>query len=92
MKRYRFKREYVVKDAEGRIYAKGEVVELSEASARHFDRKKLITLVGAENEEERPIDITRLNKADLLAHAAEQKIEIPEGATNKQIRELIEAG
>lgn len=45
MKSYRFKREYGVKDAEGRLYKKGEIVELSEASARHFDRKNLITLV-----------------------------------------------
>ncbi len=47
MKRYRFVKGYTVKDAEGCVYKKGQVVELSEASARHFSRKNLIIEVRA---------------------------------------------
>lgn len=54
MKCYKFVRSYQVKDEEARLYKKGEVVELSEASAQHFQRKNLITEVRAKKKVRTP--------------------------------------
>jgi UTP:GlnB (protein PII) uridylyltransferase len=41
-------------------------------------------------EEEAPKNLSQMNKAELLAEAAAKGVEVPEGATNKTIRNLLQ--
>lgn len=52
-----------------------------------YDGQK--TVQGGEGEDKKPL--TRMNKAELLAAAQAAGVDVPEGATNPQIIELIQA-
>lgn len=73
MKKVRFLRDYQVKAADGELYEKDYVYELSDESAQHFINRQLAVDVAAEEEPKPKAAKGKLDKAAHKETVAEEK-------------------
>lgn len=92
MKKYELKlTSAMVIDA--KVVRAGTRVHLDEHTAKDFLRRGKAELIGAtpgEPDETPPVDLGRMNKAQLLEHAAEAGVEANDDMTKAQILEAIQ--
>lgn len=65
MLKVRFTRDYLVKDGSGKKYKAGQVVELEDASARHFINRAAARLLGEESETDEADTLDRDGVVDI---------------------------
>lgn len=80
---------------DGDVMRAGSLVEVDEATARnllHRGKAELATESdGGELGQGKEVDLSRLNKAQLLAHAASVNVEVSEAMSKAEIQAAIEA-
>lgn len=82
---------------DGQISRAGSLVEVSEPEAKNLLHRGKAVLATAEDgveqheDEDQGEDLSKLNKADLLALAKERGVEVSDGMTKPQIIDAIEA-
>lgn len=89
---------------DGNVCRAGELVEVGEVEAKNFlgrGKARFATeedgieipaeLPAVTDSHGEPVDLSKLNKGELLALAKKRKVSIGSGATNEQIIEAIEA-
>lgn len=76
---------------DGEVITRGSLVEVDENLAINLLNRGKAELATAEDGAEDEADLSKMNKAQLLAHAAEHGVEADDGMTKAEIQAAIEA-